>query len=320
MSQPVEPLTVVVPTRDRAELLRRCLDALRASVGPTDEILVVDSASRDGRVRDVATQSGARYVRCDRPGGSLARNVGWRAASHDVVAFVDDDILVAPEWASAVRQVFARQPNLGMLTGSVEVPPEQAEVPHPAAVVNYPTAHALDQGPPQRRGISGNLVVRREALERVGGFDDMLGPGRLFRAAEDKDLFDRILLAGFSGRYEPSVRVAHVQWRKRGERVRLDWSYGFGAGAHAAKLFRLDRSHARRVLSQLLVEWGVKDLRANIRSGYKTGAVAAMLRTIAIVAGCVRGLTVPVRDGHYVARAWRRPRAADGSGVAGRRR
>ena len=65
-------------------------------------------------------------------------------------------------------------------------------------------------------------------LERIGGFDERLGPGTWTEAAEDLALFDRLLHAGGAGRYEPQALVLHEQWRARRAVVRLDWGYGKG--------------------------------------------------------------------------------------------
>src|SRR5690242_7103115 len=87
--------TVVVPTRDRPSQLAACLDSLRSALREGDELVVVDSASRDAAaVAAVARSAGARLVRCELPGVNRARNSGWRAGSRDVVLFTDDDVVV----------------------------------------------------------------------------------------------------------------------------------------------------------------------------------------------------------------------------------
>ena len=56
-------------------------------------------------------------------------------------------------------------------------------------------------------GAGANWGVRRTGLDAVGGFDERLGPATWFAAAEDADLYDRLVLAGYVGRYCPDVRV-----------------------------------------------------------------------------------------------------------------
>lgn len=300
-------ITVVVPTRDRPEMLRRCLVSLRRTITAGDELIVVDSASRDPTIPTVAASGGARYLRLDRPGVSMARNLGWRKAAHDVVCFVDDDITVGEGWAEAVRDAFRLRPLLGFVTGRVDAPPGQEGADHPVAIVSGDEPQAHQPGAARYLGISGNLAVRRGHLERVAGFDEELGPGaRLRGGGEDLDLFDRLLAAGAAGRYEPSAQAFHVQWRSRRERLALDYGYGAGAGARLAKLVRTDRRHARTITKEILWRWGVRDLAVCLRRGYEYGALAALMRLAGMVRGILAGLTVPVRDGHFAPRG-RRP-------------
>ena len=296
-------MSVVVPTRDRVELLERCLAGLENALGDGDEILVVDSGSRDRRVAEVARSHGARCLRVETPGASIARNRGWRAARHDLIAFIDDDVLVTAQWAPNLRSAFGTDPTLGFATGRLSLRAAQAGMHAPASVDEHTTPEELRPGDPRPRGVAGNLAVRAWALDRVGGFDEMLGPGKGFRAAEDLDLFDRLLLAGVRGRYEPAMSAAHDQWRTRWQRLTLNWAYGVGAGARLAKLGRLHPRLARRVVDDVLLRWGVRDLVACVRRGYKFGAAAALLRIAGILAGFVMALRVPVRGGHFAGRS-----------------
>ena len=86
-----DPLSIVLPTHNRPDLLRRCLDHLLVGGLDDDEIVVVDSAPSDDSAERVVAAYDVRYVRVDLPGVSRARNAGWRAASHELVAFIDDD-------------------------------------------------------------------------------------------------------------------------------------------------------------------------------------------------------------------------------------
>ena len=237
----VTSLSVVVPTRDRPEMLAACLGALGASLRAGDELIVVDSASADaGSVAAVVAAHGGRLVRCDEPGASRARNAGIGAAAHGVVAFVDDDVRVAPGWAAGMAAAFATD-GVVFVTGRVDVPPEQADRQRLVALKTEVHPNPIDLETPAPLGASANLGVRRDALVAVGGFDELLGGGARLEAAEDLDLFDRLLAAGFRGRYEPEALAFHEQWRDRWALVRLDWRYGIGAGARLSKLARTDR-------------------------------------------------------------------------------
>ena len=292
-------LSVVIPTRDRPELLSDCLQSVRAELGDGDELIVVDSASVDPRVATTARGAGAKYVRCDLPGVGRARNAGWRAARHDVVVFVDDDVRVAPGWGEAWRSALAAHPDTAFFTARIGVPPEQGEVVRPVAVKDDVEAAELDSRSTGSLGHSANLAVRRWALEAIGGFDEQMGAGGRFRASPEYDLFDRLFAAGWTGRYEPGPRAWHEQWRNRRELVRLDYAYGTGTGARLAKLVRTDRDRARMVAREHVWDNGVRRLGRAVRNRNKTGIVLTSSRLGGTIAGFTRAIVVPVRAGHF---------------------
>jgi glycosyltransferase involved in cell wall biosynthesis len=266
-------LTVVVPTRDRPEHLAACLAALRPELTGDDVLLVVDSCSQ-------APVAGA--LRVPRPGASLARNTGWRAAGTEWVAFVDDDVQVAPGWRAAAE---AAVDGVSLVCGRVAVPLAQQGVERPVAVTPDVPEQLLDAGS-ALRGVSANLLVRRAALEDVGGFDERLGPGTWSRAGEDLELLDRLLLAGHPGRYAPSVLAFHDQWRDRRSLLRLDYGYGIGAGARAV---RRGGRPGRALAREALWENGLQPLGGDLRKGYQYGVATALVRTAGTVVGLVGG-------------------------------
>jgi GT2 family glycosyltransferase len=79
-------------------------------------------------------------------------------------------------------------------------------------------------------GSGGNFAARRSLLLEAGGWDERLGAGSGGQAAEDADLFRRLLLAGAVIRYDPAAVVRH-EWQTRARRVSTRWSYGHGVGA-----------------------------------------------------------------------------------------
>lgn len=114
-------LTAAICTRDRPEELRRALRSLAAQAEPPEEILVVENAPRDGRVRALidAEFPGVRWTPEPVPGLDFARNRALAEATGDVVAFLDDDAVADPGWAGALHAPFA-DPRVGAVTGRVE--------------------------------------------------------------------------------------------------------------------------------------------------------------------------------------------------------
>jgi glycosyltransferase involved in cell wall biosynthesis len=282
-------LSVVVPTRDRIAMLSDCLAALAADLRDGDQLLVVDSASADAAgVGNLARGHGATALRCDQPGTSRARNTGWRAAEHELVGFVDDDVRVHSGWADAIVAAFT-DPATGFVTGRVVVPEHQAAAERPVAVSSRTERELLHQGLDGDLGASANLAVRRTALEQVGGFDETLGPGTWAASAEDLDLFDRLFRAGLSGLFEPAALAEHEQWRSRGQLLRLDWRYGKGMGIRLARLARWDRPRARRLFREAVVSQGVRPVLDDLRRGYEFGAITVATRTAGTMVGRVVG-------------------------------
>ena len=274
------PLAVVVPTRDRPELLDGCLAALRAALRPGDELIVVDSASTDALVIEVALRHRARLVRCGWPGTSRARNAGAAVAAHEIVAFVDDDVRVDHGWADAMSSAFAEGSGVAFVTGRLGVAPGQRGRPHPVAVVGRDDPAVIAPGRPVL-GHGANLAVRKGVLEAVGGFDHRLGPGSALRAAEDHDLLDRLLAGGFEGRYAPAASGTHEQWRSRWQLLALEWSYGVGTGARLVRLLGQDRRRAGEVVRESLWHNGLRTVPGSIRHRYELGIALVAVRTVA---------------------------------------
>jgi glycosyltransferase involved in cell wall biosynthesis len=270
-------VAVIVPTRDRPAHLAACLAALRPQLLPGDELLVVDSASR------LPVRTDAPVHRATRPGASHARNLGWRATTAPVVAFLDDDVTVAEGWRAALTEALV---GVDLVCGRVAVPPAQAGVERPVAITPDVPEQLLGASS-TLRGVSANLAVRRTALESVGGFDERLGPGTWSRAGEDLELLDRLLHAGYPGRYAPRVLAFHDQWRGRRDLLRLDFGYGVGAGARAAWA---GGPHGRELLREALWDNGIGTIGGDLRRGYQYGVATALARTAGTAVGVLRGL------------------------------
>ena len=289
------PISIVIATRDRPEHLDRCLTRLRAVVRPEDEIVVVDSASRGDATSRTARAHGATLVTMPVPGASRARNAGWRAARHDRVAFVDDDVLPHPDWAEAMAAALARG-DAAFVTGWIGVPPGQEDVPGPLPLMIEPSPRALTAESGGAFGAGANWGAHRDALARVGGFDDRLGPGRWWAAAEDVDLYDRLVISGLTGQYDPTVRIDHDMWRGRRERLRLHWRYGKGMGGRLSKLAVLDRQRYRRELRDALWTYGTRSLMRELGDRWWGGAACTVLRLTATVVGLLVGRVTLRRD------------------------
>lgn len=109
-------LTVVIPVKDDARHLERCLEALSRQVHLPDEVVVVDNASTDDSA-EVARRAGARVVDEPEPGIPAAASTGYDAVEHGVIVRCDADTVPPPDWLQRVHEAFARDPGLVAVTG-----------------------------------------------------------------------------------------------------------------------------------------------------------------------------------------------------------
>ncbi|MET4322923.1 glycosyltransferase [Bradyrhizobium sp. RT5a] len=218
-----ETISVVICTRDRPQVLKRCLDSFGPIMGDLREIIVVDNAPTSGDVAEIAKgRVNVRYVAEGRQGLSIARNTGMRAATGSIIAFTDDDVMVHRKWAKRIRAAFS-SPEILSVTGLV-LPAELRTTSQLAFEIELggfgrglQCQRFRDQvfrpmipfGPPVWHvGAGANMAIRRSALQAVGGFDERLGAGAA-GCSEDSEYWYRVLAAGYDCYYDPAIVVYH---------------------------------------------------------------------------------------------------------------
>ena len=172
MSAPA--VSVVVPTRNRADYLAVCLSSLEGQrIGVAYEVVVVDDGSDDA-TRTVAERAGAAYERHERPRGpNAARNTGIAATSAPLVALVDDDVRAPAGWLAELVDGAQRHDWAEALGGPIRASLE-GPAPRACGREGAPIT-TLDLGPADRETDfvwSANMALRRAAVERIGGFDE----------------------------------------------------------------------------------------------------------------------------------------------------
>jgi GT2 family glycosyltransferase len=254
-------VSVVIPTHGRAAQLAACLDSVLATRYPAFEVIAVDNAPPDDSTqRMVADRFGAEsrvtYLREERAGASLARNLGVQAARGEIVAFTDDDALVDPWWVSALVAGFADDPRVGCVTGltlpiDLDTPAQQAFELYGGMTVGYQRRvydlqeHRGDTALyPYTAGVFGasnNVAFRRGPFLERGGFDVSLGPATPAFGAEDLDAFLWVVLGGQRIRYEPRAVVRHEHRREFSELYWQVFTYSAGFVALLVKWALADR-------------------------------------------------------------------------------
>lgn len=301
-------LTAALCTRDRPDELRRALASLLAQTEPPDEILVVENAPRDRRVRDLIERDfpGVRWTPEPVPGLDFARNRALAAATGDLVAFLDDDAVADAGWAAALRQPFA-DPRVGAVTGRVEaLATETAGQRLVEANGGYSRGMRRirlpeDAGLPLhgRRapliawavsvGSGCSLAVRRSLLLAIGGFDEALDLGAELPGGGDHDALWRVLEAGSSVVYEPAALARHEHRRDLAAAGRQIVGHQRALVAFLVKSLRRARGRRRLgILLFLLWRLGKPLARLTRRVAGRDPLPARLL--LRLLAGCWAGL------------------------------
>lgn len=236
-------VSVVVCTHERPDDLERCLASLRDVPSAGHEVIVVDNRPLTGRTEAVARHFGCRYVVEPRAGLDRARNKGWHAAVHDIVAFADDDVVVSPGWVTAIGACFA-DPAVGCATGLVL--PLELETRGQEEFELYcqhrrglrRLVYSSGTLPASAAGVVGmgaNMAFRRALLADLGGFDVRLDAGTSTRSGGDTDMFARVLDAGRLIVYTPDALVWHRHRRSMREVRSCVFGYGVGLSGALTK-------------------------------------------------------------------------------------
>jgi len=214
-------VSVIICTRNGGSRIGACLKAVGKMTGGGFETIVVDDGSEDGTADHVAKYfPWVRLIRLEPCGLSAARNAGAEVAFGEILAFTDDDCEPDEEWIARIRPIFqdgryaaACGPNL----------PPRARTWEEAVVRAAPGApsHVMLDDEEAEHLPGCNLVVTKEAFDRVGGFD------RRFRTAgDDVDFCWRLREAGFRLGFVPGAFVWH--WRRPSVLAFLRQQLGYG--------------------------------------------------------------------------------------------
>src|SRR4051812_32480603 len=218
--------TILICTYNRAALLAETLDSLSACRVSRVRwnVLVVDNNSSD-HTRQVVTSRIAsypvtlQYLFEPRQGKSHALNTGLNATDAPIIVFTDDDVRVTPGWVDASCRALLEDPAVDYTGGPVHPIWER---PCPEWLDQrrsdlWGTLAILDYGPEpfvfeerRRVPLGANMAVRRQLIDRVGGFDPKLGRnGDSLLGQEQAEFFCRSRAAGARGVYVPEMALHH---------------------------------------------------------------------------------------------------------------
>lgn len=236
-------ITVILCTYNRNQSLAKALESVAASIMPDAvqwTVMVIDNNSKD-QTREVVEGFCRRfparfsYVFEARQGKSYALNTGVEQASGDVLAFMDDDVEVDPEWLHKLTAPLSSERWAG---AGGRILPEQGFVPQqwmdmgdrhglaPLAMFDL----GMEPGKLGEAPFGTNMAFRKQVFAKHGGFRTDLGPqpGSEIRS-EDSEFGSRLLAAGEQLWYEPSALVYHIVPQKRARKAYFQtWWFGKG--------------------------------------------------------------------------------------------
>jgi glycosyltransferase involved in cell wall biosynthesis len=271
-SAPFPSLSVAICTKDRTATLSRCLESVIALQRRLHfELLIIDNAPSDSRTADLVERfSEARYVLETYPGLNFARNRAWREARGDIIAYLDDDVVVDSGWLAGLQEAWAENPDAAAFTGLVM--PLSLDT---RAQVLFEKRNGFRRGFDKIRfgqelprnplypcgaGIFGagcNMAFRRDVLRELGGFDEALDTGAPLPGGGDLDIFYRIIRAGHVLVYEPSFMVFHEHRASESGLRHQYYTWGLGFMAFVEKSYRNDPPQRARF--RRLVIWWIGD-------------------------------------------------------------
>ena len=264
-------ISFVIPVRDDATRLRRCIRSIKENVSSraTVEIIVVDNGSSDDSV-EVARAEDATVLQLPQTRLGELRNGGAAAAHGDVLAFVDADNEIAPDWVQSALEALAANHKVGAVGAPYSAPAPGTWVqqlydrlrPHPSGRIDVDWLW------------SGNMAISRSAFEAVGGFDTAL------ETCEDVDLCRKLRARGYAVLADSRLENVHhgdpktlrhvflgELWRGR-DNVRVS--------LRAPRSFRTVVSAAISIWNLLALAVIAGGLLAGTRGGYIAATTAAM--------------------------------------------
>ncbi|MDW8344209.1 MAG: glycosyltransferase family 2 protein, partial [Verrucomicrobiae bacterium] len=254
-------VSIIVPVYNGGAAFRRCLGRILAAQPPADEVIVVDDASTDDSAR-VAEEYRVRLIRRDTKGGpAAARNDGARAASGDVLFFVDADVGIHPDAVGRVREVLGNELDVAAVFGSYDDEPSEKNF-----LSQYKNLfhHFIHQTSATEVSTfwAGCGAIRKTAFEAMGGFDAQRYPQP---SIEDIELGQRLRRAGYRIRLDPQLQGKHFKrWGVR-------------------SLWRADFFQRALPWSQLILERGWFQPDLNLQLRHRVSVALVWLLPVALV-------------------------------------
>ncbi|NNJ09814.1 glycosyltransferase family 2 protein [Chloroflexales bacterium ZM16-3] len=215
-------ISVVIPTYQRPQTVGQTVRSIFAGDYENFEVIVVDQSKDDASRVALAgfmADPRFRYIKTPRLGASAARNLGIAAGKGEVIAFTDDDVTAEAGWLAKIAAEFNADAELQFISGALVAPEYDRSAGY---IPEFTPFKGMTGWQLVLMAANANFAMRRALFDRIGGYDELCGPGGVLKSSDDGDIVLRIVRSGARWKGCPHIQVTHT--------------YGFRAGALADTL------------------------------------------------------------------------------------
>jgi len=227
-----EPLvSIIIPTYNRSDVFKRCLEHIEKLNYQPYEVIIVDASSNNETRRMIAEYNKIKYIKIDSSKRQQCRqrNIGIQKAKGEIVAFLDDDSLVYPDWLDEIVSAYSFSDNVGGVGGRA-LRGEHIYWDGKTPIGRIKNDGFLTEGFDGDPGgiievdhlIGCNMSYRKDVLDKIGNIDERFGYGGRW----ETELAIRVKKAGYKILYNPKAVVNHLGAAREGvKRFSLIYQY-----------------------------------------------------------------------------------------------
>ncbi len=276
--------SIVIATHARPRQLERLIASLAPELGDSDRELIVAENGTTSPQQLEPRGFQIIHIHDPLPGKCRVQNRAIAAARGEIVGFLDDDLAVAPGYIAALESFFAGHPQFAAMKGRILAAEDPVRTT--GAMAPYLDLPIVDHGDEvsEVRGVLGaNMALRASVLEKVGGFDERLGPGACGHE-EETEMSARLRRAGFRIGYAPRALVYHDVDAARADRARF---IRVCRERGACRIL-----HERHARARVAIDAAIAALRLVIARtiGASVARIAREEKRLAIAQGMLEGL------------------------------
>lgn len=262
-------ISIIIPTKDRQHQLKECVESILKNRYSTFEIIIIDQTQKP--LKKIQKDNHIHYIHKPGKGRSKAINHGLRKAKGNILAFTDDDCVVASNWLEEIHSFFINNQTCGAVTGQT-FPfepnnhkglfcPCQNSIKE-ASFLTKPIHHA-------EIGFGNNIAIKKSVLNSLGNFKEWLGIGSVGLSAEDADIIIRLLLKNQKIGRSPEIKIFHNRWLNQTEKEKVERNYLGGEIACYGYYAFKGHTFAKNIIKRNFVNHIIKQPQITVKSIFR---------------------------------------------------